>query len=115
MKDQALYIIHIQECLEKIIEYTRAGREAFLADSRTQDAVIRKFEVIGEAAKRLSEAFTAANPDIPWRKMAGFRDILIHAYDRVDPNEIWNIIEQYVPELLKQMQGIRDRLEMNTN
>ncbi len=78
MKDPLLYIIHIHQSLEKILDYTRGGREAFLADPKTQDAVIRNFEVIGEAAKRLPE-FIVLYPQIPWRRMAGFRDILIHA------------------------------------
>lgn len=97
MKDPLLYMIHIHESLKKILDYTQDGRDAFMADPKTQDAVVRNFEVIGEATKRLPSEFTAAHPQIPWRRMAGFRDILIHAYDRVDVEEIWNIIEQPCP------------------
>jgi uncharacterized protein with HEPN domain len=85
-----------------------------MADPKTQDAVIRNFEVIGEATKRLPTEFTVAYPDIPWRKMAGFRDILIHAYERVDVEEIWNIIEQHVPRLLAQILDVRTGLEEST-
>lgn len=98
------------ESLKKIIEYTRDGREAFLADPRTQDAVVRNFEVIGEAAKRLPVEFTALHPGIPWRRMAGFRDILIHAYDRVDTSEIWNIIERHVPQLITEIESFKSDL-----
>ena len=111
MKDPLLYIICIHESLKKILAYTSDGRDAFMADSKTQDAVVRNFEVIGEATKRLPIEFTTAYPQIPWRRMAGFRDILIHAYDRVDTGEIWNIIEQYVPQLLSGLEDIRSRLE----
>lgn len=111
MKDPLLYIIHIHESLKKILTYTRDGRDAFMADSKTQDAVVRNFEVIGEATKRLPTEFTTAYPQIPWRRMAGFRDILIHAYDRVDTGEIWNIIEQHVPQLLSGLEDIRSELE----
>lgn len=111
MKDPLLYIIHIHESLKKILTYTRDGRDAFMADSKTQDAVVRNFEVIGEATKRLPTEFTTAYPQVPWRRMAGFRDILIHAYDRVDVGEIWNIIEQHVPQLVSGLADIRSELE----
>jgi uncharacterized protein with HEPN domain len=111
VKDPLLYIIHIHQSLEKILDYTRGGREAFLADPKTQDAVIRNFEVIGEAAKRLPPEFIVLYPQIPWRRMAGFRDILIHAYDRVDMDEIWNIVEQHVAHLFAEINGIRKAMQ----
>ncbi|MFZ2445268.1 MAG: DUF86 domain-containing protein [Syntrophobacteraceae bacterium] len=111
MKDPLLYIVHIHESLKKIVAYTRDGRDAFMADPKTQDAVVRNFEVIGEASKRLPTEFTTAYPQVPWRRMAGFRDILIHAYDRVDMDEIWNIIDQHLPQLLSAIEDIRDAVE----
>ena len=64
MKDPLLHIIHIHESLKKILTYTRDGRDAFMADSKTQDAVVRNFEVIGGAAKRLPTEFTTAYPQV---------------------------------------------------
>ena len=93
MKDDRLYLIHISECIEKIIEFTSEGREAFMASTLTQDAVIRNFEVMGEAAKHLSEGFKAAHPESPWKQIAGFRDVLIHDYIGVDLDRIWSVIE----------------------
>lgn len=70
-----------------------------MATHQTQDAVIRNFEIIGEAAKRLSEGVQIRTPDIPWRRVAGFRDVLIHDYSGVDFEEVWNVIENELPNL----------------
>jgi uncharacterized protein with HEPN domain len=60
-----------------------------------QDAVVRCLEVIGEATKRLSQDFRDRHPEVPWRAMAGMRDLLIHAYDRVDLEEVWEAYRQF--------------------
>lgn len=99
MKDDSLYLLHIDEALDKIIAYTHNGHEAFISESVVQDAVIRNFEIIGEATKRLSEETKSKEPDIPWRSVAGFRDILIHDYMGVDLNEVWNVVEFHIPAL----------------
>ena len=99
MKDDSVYLEHIREAIEKILSYSSAGREEFVKSPMAQDAVIRNFEIIGEAAKRLSEAVKAKQPDIPWRDVAGFRDVLIHDYMGIDLAEVWNVIESHLPVL----------------
>ena len=94
MKDERLYIVHMVECAERIADYTSAGRDAFMHDPKTQDAVLRNFEVMGEAAKRVPAVTRDACPEVPWRLIAGFRDVLIHQYEGVDidrSGNAWNV------------------------
>jgi uncharacterized protein with HEPN domain len=88
-KDPRVYLAHILERADRIEAYVRDGRPAFFADVKTQDAVIRNFEVIGEAAKRVPLDYRTAHPSIPWQLMAGFRDVLIHGYEGVDLGRVW--------------------------
>jgi uncharacterized protein with HEPN domain len=77
-KDPRVYLVHIVECAAKIRFYISTGEESFQRDTMIQDAVIRNFEVIGQAIKRLPDEYRSSHPEIPWRLMAGFRDVLIH-------------------------------------
>ena len=88
-KDHRVYLAHILERADRIADFVRDGHSVFLTDHKTQDAVIRNFEVIGEAAKRVPPDYRAAHPSIPWQLMAGFRDVLIHGYEGVDINRVW--------------------------
>lgn len=88
MTDDRLLIGDMLEAIDNILEFTAEGREAFLKDKRTQHAVIRNFEVMGEAAKRVSAPLRAAHPDVPWSVMARTRDKLIHDYPGVDPHTL---------------------------
>jgi uncharacterized protein with HEPN domain len=99
VKDDRVYLMHIRDCLARIAEYTQAGREAFFADTKTQDAVIRNLEVIGEAVRNLSQAHRDAHPDVPWKRVAGLRDLLIHRYFGVKLDTVWEVIERELPNL----------------
>jgi len=91
----------------RIIQQHLVGltREQFLADVRTQDAVTRRFEIIGEAARHLSPAALQALPDIPWKLMVGMRNILIHDYDDVDPKRIWTDTQVDLPPLIAKLEA----------
>ena len=82
----------------------------FITDFKTQDAMIRNFEIIGEAAKQLSEQSKRKREDIPWRKIAGLRDVLIHDYMGVDLGEVWNIAQTQLSALLDAVDEILDQI-----
>ena len=78
-----------------------ADKAAFLADAKTQSAVLHQLLVVGEAVKRLSPEFRAAHPGVPWRLIAGTRDKLIHFYEGVDLEEVWKMVTSDLPELIR--------------
>ncbi len=96
-KDPRVYLVHILERAERVERYLRDGEAAFLQDEKTQDAVIRNFEIIGEAAKRVPAEYRDRHPQIPWQLMAGFRDVLIHAYQGIDVYRVWSIATRDLP------------------
>ena len=105
MKTQSDYFHDILECIARIRAYTSVGKEAFMTNTMIQDAVIRNFEIIGEAVKKISRSFRKQHPEIDWRAIAGFRDILIHNYGSVDVREVWMTVERDLPKLLQHIEG----------
>jgi uncharacterized protein with HEPN domain len=74
VKDERVYLLHVRDAIDAISTYTAEGREGFFADRKTQDAVIRNIEIIGQAVKGLSEPTRSLEPAVPWRQIAGMRD-----------------------------------------
>ena len=99
MNKDTLYLESMRECLERIDDYTEGGEEVFMTSKLVQDGVIRNLEVIGEATKNLSDDLRSANPEIPWRQIAGMRDVLIHDYLRVNLRRIWQTVVSDLPPL----------------
>lgn len=89
-----------------MLSYTRNGREAFFADTKTQDAVVRNIEIIGEAVRSVSEATRTAHPEVPWKAIAGTRDRVIHGYFLVDLEIVWEIVEKDLPALRGQITAL---------
>jgi len=99
VKDDRLYLIHVLECIERIEQYTEEGREAFLADTKTQDAVLRNMHTLSESTQRLSDLLKAEHPGVDWRSISGFRNIVVHDYLGVDLKQMWQIREKDIPDL----------------
>ncbi len=94
----------MKEAAEKILKYTQGlSFEDFLADDKTIDAVVRNFEIIGEASLRIDGDFRLENPQIEWKKLRGFRNRIVHDYFGIDYEIVWSILTQDLEELVFQL------------
>lgn len=99
MKDDSVYLHHIIECIRRIVENVKEGRERFMASHTLQDAVIRNLQTMAESTQRISDELKEAHPEIEWYRIAAFRNILVHDYLGVDIERIWEIVQRDIPEL----------------
>lgn len=106
-RDYKVFLEDILEAINKIHRYTAGlSQEAFRKDEKTLDAVVRNLEVIGEAVKKLPARIRSKHPQVDWRKIAGLRDILIHEYFGIDVEIIWDILENKLPLLEREVKKI---------
>jgi uncharacterized protein with HEPN domain len=109
MREPRLYLDDIWDCITAIEEYSRSvEKDAFLADRKLQDAILRRLEVMGEAVKHLPDEFRERYPDVPWKRLAGLRDILIHEYFGVKMLRVWYMVQTDLPALKRAVQAIRN-------
>ena len=92
-------LAHMRECLQRIEEYTGGGHAGFASSRLVQDAVIRNLQTLAESSQRLSDAIKASEPQIPWRSLAGFRNVIVHGYLGVDIEAVWLVVAQDLPAL----------------
>ncbi len=111
-RDVRLFVADMLDSIEKIERYTQGMDLAqFAADERTVDAVIRNIEIIGEAARQVPEAIRTRYPAIPWRRVIGFRNIVVHEYFAVDVNIVWTILRENLPLLKQTLWQMRSDLD----
>lgn len=111
-RDYKAYINDILEAIDRIESYTTNLTFDDFSESRLyQDAVVRNLEIIGEAVKRLPKELIEKYPGMEWKKIAGLRDILIHAYFGIDIEIVWDVVENKIPELKDQILLIQSKIK----
>ena len=102
-----IYVEHMLECIGRIERYVDNDRARFMQSEIVQDAVVRNLQTLAESSQRLSEVAKGSQPEIDWRAIAGFRNILVHDYLGLDLDTIWLVIEQDLPQLKKSLVALR--------
>src|SRR3989344_5612922 len=106
-RDYKLYINDIKESIKQIEEYTNGvSEEIFKKDKKLQDAVIRRFEIIGEASRNIPRALKEKNKDFPWFEMSQFRDLIVHSYFEMSLSRVWNTVKERIPIIKEKMKNI---------
>ena len=92
-------LAHMRECIERVREYSAGDRARFETSHLIQDAVIRNLQTLTESSQRLSDSIKATEPQVPWRELAGFRNVIVHGYLGIDLAAVWLVVEQDLPPL----------------
>ena len=108
-RDLKLFLEDIIEQIELIEGDSISSKDRFLKDLRLRDATVRRIEIIGEAVKNISSSFRKKYPEVEWKEIAGTKDIMIHAYFRVDIDIVWKIVKEDLPKLKKQINEILEK------
>lgn len=111
-KDVNIFLSHILESIEAIEEYTKDldSESAFIQDKETQDSVIRRLEIIGEAIRKLPEETKQQASEVSWKEIMAMRNILIHEYFGVDLPLVWQVVHKDLPALKKDTKSLLDKL-----
>ena len=106
-----MLLAHMRDCLARILEYTDGERSRFIDSRLVQDATIRNLQTLAESSQRLSSEIKGTEPQIPWRELAGFRNVIVHGYLGVDLGAVWLVIEQDLPALTEAVNRMTRYLE----
>ena len=108
-REHRLFLDDMLKACDKVMRFTQgASIEQFRADEKTFDAVMRDLEIIGEAAKHIPDEMRRQHPEIHWRQISGFRDIVAHEYFGLDMEVVWDVVTRQVPTLHNQLKRLLD-------
>lgn len=107
MRDDRIHILHILDCVRRIEAYCQNGEEAFRASELIQDAVLRNLQTLSESTQRISDHLKSLHPEVDWRAIAGFRNVLVHDYLGISLERVWGIVSVHLRVLGSQMEAIR--------
>lgn len=110
-RDPRLFLEDIGKAIDLILDYTSGGEAEFKASTLIQDAVVRQFEIIGEAVRNLDDQLLLREGEIPWRKVIGMRHMLAHGYYQIDPDVVWDTVVSDLAELRGAVQRLSRSLE----
>lgn len=102
-----VFLAHMLECAGRIDEYVGGDESRFRTSRLIQDAVVRNLQTPAESRQRLTDAIKASEPDVPWRAIAGFRNILVHDYLAIDVDAVWLVVDQELPPLQVALQRMQ--------
>lgn len=111
-RDQ-LYLDHMNECITRILDYAVGGRNAFMKSTLIQDGIIRNLQVMAESSQRVSDELKAKHPEIDWRAMAGFRNVLVHDYLNIELDIVWNVVMKDLADLKPKIEALLGEFQDN--
>lgn len=106
-KDEAVFLRHMLDAIESIEEYTRGvSFERFMADPEKQDAVVRRLEIVGEAARNVPSEFQERHDEMPWADVIALRNRIVHAYFAINLSIVWDVVQHDLPRLKDQLETL---------
>jgi uncharacterized protein with HEPN domain len=112
VKDDRLYIHHVLNCISRIQRYCEEGKAAFFESDIIQDAVLRNLQTLAESTQRISDRRKSGHPEVDWRAVAGFRNVLVHDYLGINLERVWEIVSVHLPVLSLQMTAIQREADL---
>jgi uncharacterized protein with HEPN domain len=106
MRSDADWLRDILDAIAVIERYLPASRDKFDNDEPLQSHLLRQLQIIGEAVSRISDATKSKHANVPWRQIAGMRNVIIHAYFQIDWNEVWNTVAHDIPKMKSQVEAL---------